>query len=173
MHSTHNGAKVSERRRGAEAAAIYSLRFSPSGAMVACTSDKGSLHIFDVVNSKRPRSATPRPHSPGAGTSGSQADGKNRWGILSNIPLGIFKDVYSFTSTKFELGDESAPSNPLGDGIVLGTSKPIKGVIGWIDEQSLLVVGAGTDARWEKFVITETEEGRVIVREGWKRYLGR
>ncbi len=106
-------------------------------------------------------------------SSNSHADAKNRWGFLSNIPFGPFQDVYSFASTKFELGDERLSSSLPSDSAVLGTSKPMKGVIGWIDEHSLLVVGAGTDARWEKFVVTGNEEGRFVAREGWKRYLGR
>ena len=170
VFSTHNGAKIAERRRGAETATIYSLRFSPSGALIACTSDKGSLHIFDVAN---PRLSSGRPHSPGMGGGSSPADAKNRWGLLSNLPFGLFQDVYSFASTKFELGDDRASSYPVGDSAVLGTSKPIKGVIGWIDERSLLVIGAGTAARWERFILGENEEGRFLMREGWKRYLGR
>lgn len=73
----------------------------------------------------------------------------------------------------------------------LGTARPPKGVIGWLTEESLLVIGGGSDARWEKFVIVQEAQGggpvhgyggpqqvdggggkRVCVREGWKRYLG-
>lgn len=50
---------------------------------------------------------------------------------------------------------------------------PMKGVIGWIDEETLLVVRAGKDARWEKFIVGEAEDGRYVAREGWKRYIGR
>ncbi|RYP75136.1 hypothetical protein DL771_002597 [Monosporascus sp. 5C6A] len=128
IFSTNSGAKIAERRRGAEAATVYSMRFSPSGALLACTSDRGSLHIFDVPSSRRPPSANLQPHSPGPGAPGSSsnspADAKNKWGILSNIPFGPFQDVYSFASTKFELGDEPVLS---GDNSVLGASKPMKG----------------------------------------------
>ncbi|KAI0008282.1 WD40-repeat-containing domain protein [Xylariaceae sp. FL0662B] len=185
IFSTSSCAKIAERRRGTEFATVYSLRFSPSGNMLACTSDKGSLHIFDVPNPRRPPSSTAHrptpPHSPGlpgssSGGSSSNAEAKNKWGFLSNIPFGPFSDVYSFTSAPFETGDEPLlPSNPrhLGDSPVLGTSRPIKGVVGWVNERSLVVVGAGQNARWEKFVLQEGEDGRlVVVREGWKRYLG-
>lgn len=197
IFTTSSCAKVAERRRGSEFAAIYSLRFSPSGRMLACTSAKGSLHIFDVPGPGRKTSGSSNghgpsspgsgggqnraasPHSPGAavGASGSTpTDATNKWGFLSNIPWGPFSDVYSFTSTRFEVGDETAAS--AADGVadaaaVLGTTRPIKGVIGWIDEESLLVVGAGRDARWEKFVLIDGDEGnKIVVREGWKRYLG-
>jgi hypothetical protein len=86
----------------------------------------------------------------------------------------MFSDVYSFTSAPFEAGEEPLIGGlPMTESTTLGTSKPPKGVIGWLDESTLLVIGAGKDARWEKFVIQEGADGRrVVVREGWKRYLG-
>lgn len=77
----------------------------------------------------------------------------------------------------------------------LGTARPPKGIIGWISEDTLVVVGGGQDARWEKFVVLhetahqpqqqqhgygtahggQQQDGgtrRVCVREGWRRYLG-
>jgi hypothetical protein len=53
------------------------------------------------------------------------------------------------------------------------TFRPPKGIIGWTSDHSLVVIGAGRDGRWEKFVIAEGEDGRrYCVRDGWKRYLG-
>ncbi|KAI2614999.1 WD40 repeat-like protein [Hypoxylon sp. NC1633] len=174
IFSTSSCAKLAERRRGSEFATIYSLRFSPSGSMLACTSDKGSLHIFDVPNPRKPRPGSPATGSGGGNSTGSEA--KNKWGFLSNIPFGPFSDVYSFTSTSFETGEEPllpSSSRHRGDVPVLGTSRPVKGVIGWTDETTLVVIGAGQDARWEKFVLKEGCDGRsVVVREGWKKYLG-
>ncbi|KAI0897472.1 WD40 repeat-like protein [Annulohypoxylon nitens] len=173
IFSTNSCAKLAERRRGSEFATIYSLRFSPSGNMLACTSDKGSLHIFDVPN---PRKARPSSPAPSIGGGSSNAEATNKWGFLSNIPFGPFSDVYSFTSAPFETGEEPLLPSPAraaerGDNTVLGTSRPMKGVIGWIGDRSLVVVGAGQDARWEKFVLKEEEGRTVVYREGWKRYL--
>jgi len=104
----------------------------------------------------------------------SDSDTSQKWGILGKIPLlpRVFSDVYSFASAHFEIGDEPSPgsSTPLnGD----PTVRPPKGIIGWTSDQSLIVVGAGRDGRWEKFVIAEGEDGRrYCVRDGWKRYLG-
>ncbi|KAI0837908.1 WD40 repeat-like protein [Hypoxylon sp. FL0890] len=172
IFSTSSCAKLGERRRGTEFATVYSLRFSPSGNMLACTSDKGSLHIFDVPN---PRKARPVSPVPGAGGS-SNAEATNKWGILSNLPFGPFSDVYSFASTSFETGEEPLLPSPAraierGDNTVLGTSRPMKGVVGWPDETTVIVVGAGIDARWEKFVLKEEDGRTVIFREGWKKYL--
>lgn len=76
---------------------------------------------------------------------------------------------------------------PMTGSTTLGTARPPKGVIGWLTEESLLVIGGGSDAKWEKFVIMHEAQGhvyggpqqldggggkRVCAREGWKRYLG-
>ncbi|KAL2183610.1 YVTN repeat-like/Quino protein amine dehydrogenase [Thermothelomyces heterothallicus CBS 203.75] len=161
VFATSNCARLVELRRGIDPATIFSLAFNPSGTMLACTSDKSTLHIFDTPHPKRP---------------------SRHWGILAKIPMmpRMFSDVYSFASAPFEVDDEgdgTAGSGllgglPVSESTTLGTSKPPKGVIGWIGENTLLVVGAGRDAKWEKFVVQEGPDGRRrCVREGWKRYL--
>lgn len=167
MFATSNCARVAELRRGIDSATIYSLGFSPSGTMLACTSDKATLHIFDVPHPKRPLLGV-----------ADNGDGKGKWGLLAKIPMlpRAFSDVYSFASAPFEVDDGAVaggPAMPASDSSdKLGTSRPQKGQIGWIAEDSLLVIGAGRDARWEKFVVTENEGRRCCTREGWKRYMG-
>lgn len=172
VYSTSNCARIAELRRGVDPASIFSLGFSPSGTLLACTSDKSTLHIFDVPHPRRPSSQRSQ-HFGGSG--GGDVD-QGKWGILSRIPLmpRVFSDTYSFASAPFEAGDEAAIGGiPFSEGTVLGTTKPAKGVIGWISDDSLAVIGAGQDARWEKFVIVNGEDGkRHCAREGWKRYLG-
>ena len=122
-----------------------------------------------------------RPHrgSNSSSTFGGTEEGnKQKWGILGKIPLlpRVFSDVYSFASTHFEIDD--APQTDLGEvaampipGIPGG--KPRKGIIGWKDEFTILVIGAGRDGRWEKFILAEGDDGRRhLIRSGWKRYLG-
>ncbi len=150
--------------------------------MLACTSDKSTLHIFDVPHPKKPVRQPPSPRSPQFGTPPSSSagaasdDGRGKWGILGKLPQmpRMFSDVYSFASAPFEAGDEPlAAGAPISESTTLGTSRPAKGIIGWADEDSLLVVGAGQDARWEKFIVGEGDDGRrFCVREGWKRYVG-
>jgi WD40 repeat protein len=157
--------KVTEFRRGVDPAAILSLAFSPNRQLLAATSDKSTLHIFDLV-----RAATPEP------------DPKtHKWGVLSKVPLlpRPFSDRYASATIKFELGDEpihvSASKSPtIEDKIRAGIpgGSPTKGLVGWLDDNTLVIVGAGHDARWEKFVVSTDETGhRVIGREGWKQYL--
>ncbi|KAK3396246.1 WD40-repeat-containing domain protein [Sordaria brevicollis] len=49
VHATSTGAKLLELRRGLDKAVIFSLAFSPSGRYLACTSDKSTLHVFNVL----------------------------------------------------------------------------------------------------------------------------
>lgn len=92
----------------------------------------------------------------------------------------IFSDNYSFATAHFEIGEEPLPTgiNPSKSSTwtapipgVPGGRSP-KGVIGWLSDQTLVVLGAGQDARWEKFALTVAQDGRrIVVREGWRKYL--
>ncbi|KAL4872442.1 hypothetical protein BDV12DRAFT_143367 [Aspergillus spectabilis] len=167
IFATSNCAKMAELRRGVDHAVIFSLAISPSNNLLAVTSDKSTLHVFDLPH---PRNV-PYRNQPAS----SSEEGLNKkWGILGRIPLlpRVFSDVYSFASAHFEIGDEGPGAKyipPLGTAL----GRPLKGVIGWSDDNTILVVSSGKDGRWEKFVLREGEEGRrYCIREGWKRFLG-
>ncbi|KAL1860090.1 Phosphatidylinositol 3,5-bisphosphate-binding protein [Paecilomyces lecythidis] len=169
VFSTSNCAKIAELRRGVDHAIIFSLAISPSNTLLAVTSDKSTLHIFDLPH---PRQMSRRSQSP---SSPSEDGGNLKWGILGKIPLlpRVFSDIYSFTSAHFEIGDEAPPGShyvpPLGASFGLLN----KGMIGWTNDHTILVIGAGREGRWEKFILREGEDGkRYCTREGWKRYLG-
>jgi WD40 repeat protein len=160
-------AKIVEYRRGVDPAVVFSLAFSPNGMILAATSDKSTLHIFDLPGPAAAQVADPDPKT-------------HKWGVLSKIPLlpRQFSDTYSSASIHFEIGDEpnSGPTSrsaTLNAGIPgVPGGRPTKGLIGWLDDNTLLVVGAGQDARWEKFIVGQDSAGnRVIWREGWKKYL--
>ncbi|KAJ5104906.1 phosphatidylinositol 3,5-bisphosphate-binding protein [Penicillium alfredii] len=166
--ATGNCTKMAELRRGVDHAVIFSLSFSPSNSLLAVTSDKSTLHIFDL----------PHPHHVGRSqspASGSEEATNQKWGILGKIPLlpRVFSDVYSFANAHFEMGDEIAPGSPYLPPLRSSLGRPPKGVIGWLDDQTLLVIGSGREGRWEKFVLRDGDDGkRHCLREGWKRYLG-
>jgi WD40 repeat protein len=46
--STSSQSRVAEFRRGLEESAIFSLAFSPKGDLLALTSGKGTIHIFEL-----------------------------------------------------------------------------------------------------------------------------
>ena len=285
-----DGAKICEFRRGVDRAIIFSLAFSPSGSHIAATSDKSTLHIFDMPRRQNEEEATDntklrhstsksigvssskagkRPpvsttarnervgnslstrskHSPvgtpPAGTSrltlsptkgspllspatdghsdrvsitpseavshrGStdpywndllrQQRGNRRtsstinaspdiisdadvadynpsrkYGTLADIPYAprFLTDTYSSLSCRFEIGDES-PHVSRGTNLQerYAQARPAKGRISWIDDDELVVVGAGKDARWEKFRIGYDQDGRrAIAKMGWKHYM--
>lgn len=182
VFATSNCARIAELRRGVDHATIFSLSIAPSGQLLAVTSDKSTLHIFDIPHpSKPPRTETPTLNrrlttmGSGGGSPGpSDVDTSQKWGILGRIPLlpRVFSDVYSFASAHFEIGDEPlyGSSTPLNSEAAF---RPPKGILGWTSDHSIIVIGAGRDGRWEKFVIAEGEDGRrYCVRDGWKRYLG-
>jgi hypothetical protein len=159
--------KLVEFRRGVDDAAIFSLAFSPNGTILAVTSDKSTLHLFDIPRS--PSQSKPDPK-------------KHKWGSLSLAgPLlpRQFSDIYSFTSAKFEMGDEPSGWGPHSRSATFNAGIPgvpggraTKGLIGWLDDNTLLVIGAGQDARWEKFIVGADQTGkRLVYRQGWRHYL--
>jgi len=185
VFSTGNCAKIGELRRGVDHAFVYSIAISPNSTLLAVTSDKSTLHIFDLpsmmTHSRTGSMTSNRPHrdSNSSSTTGNFEEGNNqKWGILGRIPLmpRVFSDIYSVTSAHFEIDD--APQTDLGKTAIMPIpgipgGKPRKGVIGWKDDYTLLVIGAGRDGRWEKFILGEGADGRKhLVRNGWKRYLG-
>lgn len=81
--------------------------------------------------------------------------------------------MYSFASAHFEMGDDATQGPnyvaPLGN----ISARPIKGLLGWIDDDTIIVNSSGKVGRWERFYMRKDEEGkRYCARDGWKRYLG-
>lgn len=312
--STAMEARLFEFRRGLENAIIFSISFSPSGASMAVTSDKSSLHIFEierqqrdakvnkpsrsqssskpvtVPSKRRPLSGTSAasgsPNYPTYGDSPSTSSAEKKklgtsptdhtsrtpsdfsntytpspsnradtnWNDLarqqpqpslrrpsvhsntssspdvitsadlegynsaqryssltSYLPYTpqILKDTYSVCHCPFEMGNEphsfinsdrtsktkitseeragadtASSVSSISSGSTIRASdsvkasawwpggRPPKGKIAWIDEESLVVVGGGADARWEIFVIGHTSDGkRGIERRGFRRIL--
>ncbi len=184
IFSANNCSRIAELRRGVDHATIFSLKVSPHNRLLAVTSDKATLHIFDLPPTAAASSSSTRSFGLSSISSLSASDGglpNQKWGIVGRIPFlpRVFSDIYSFASAPFELGDDPAPGGAGASGSnatpIPGVpgGRPAKGTVGWLDETTLLVVGAGRNGRWEKFVLGTGEEGRrFCVRQGWKRYLG-
>lgn len=49
IFETEEGAPLQEVRRGSDKAEIYSITFDKSSRWIACSSDKGTIHIFTVA----------------------------------------------------------------------------------------------------------------------------
>ena len=192
VFSTENCAKLAELRRGVDPAFVFSIAISPDSNTLAVTSDKSTLHVFDLtqipgrplpslVIGSRSNASVPQNMNSTADDEAPQ----NKWGFFSKIPLlpRIFSDTYSFSSAHFEMGDEGTPS---GSNLTylpaLGSlpTRPMKGILGWKDNNTILVIGTGRDSRWERFrigdrVIMQGQEEilkKEVWKDGWKRYLG-
>ncbi|KAI4233398.1 MAG: hypothetical protein LQ352_008258, partial [Teloschistes flavicans] len=145
IFSTTNCARISELRRGVDPAHIFSLAICPSSSLLAVTSDKATLHIFDLPHAS-PSSASSssnarnqhlaaaaaarhssRSSSPSTAISSSSSNNKNsnsenntqKYGLLSRLPLlpRLFSDTYSFASAPIAIDDD--PHSTLS-----GTAKP-------------------------------------------------
>ncbi|KAL5417333.1 hypothetical protein PMIN04_007788 [Paraphaeosphaeria minitans] len=167
LYAVESGTKLGEFRRGIDEAAVFSIAFSPCDSMLAVTSDKSTVHVFDLPN--------------GVQTTTHIDPKKHKYGIFSKIPFlpGPLSDTYSSASTRFEMGDEmggwSLQSKAATKEVLSKFSPervPTKGLLGWISNNEFLIIGAGQDARWEKFeVIVDEANNKYIQRKAWKRYL--
>ena len=163
--------KLHELRRGVDPAVILGLAFSPSGTTVAVSSDKGTLHVFDLETTAQRGNVSPDRNN-------SQST-DHKWKMLAKLPLlpRQFSDTYSNCSTPFSLGDDYTASHSNASTVASALQgvpggRPTKGLLGWLDESTVICIGAGQDARWEKFVVGYDQEGkRAVWREGWRRYL--
>ncbi|MBE7181296.1 MAG: hypothetical protein INR71_08820 [Terriglobus roseus] len=223
VFSTLTNAKVAEFRRGIDAAIIFGLDFSPSSARLAATSDKGTLHIFELPatsGSSRPASSAASPANHRRSTSAasthrddwesvaSTAAPEPKWGALAAVPIAprIFRDKYSSASCAFDLGDEPddwqagsvgilvhMPPTSTEDSTEMSATasrlshassgrrwntavpgwpggRPPKGVVGWLSEEEIIVLGAGQSATWQSFIVQKNTDGRLLcVRRGWRR----
>lgn len=202
--STATNARVAELRRGVDQVTIYSLGFNPSNTMVACTSDKGTLHVFDVpqgdVGPEAAMTSTvnpapsdagewtyedsdvasyngdPRGESAGGEGASGSGSGTGRWGMLGKIPFmpRYFRDTVSFASAEFSVDDKPGPERQreAEEAASMQWSRLPRGILGWTSDDTVVVLGAGTDAKYERFVISVGNDGRrVCVREAWANYM--
>ncbi|KAF3935997.1 hypothetical protein ABW20_dc0108413 [Dactylellina cionopaga] len=156
IFSTSSSAIVTELRRGIDKALIYSMTFSPSSKRLAVTSDKGTLHIFDVLPSAAPEPQE-RPSSRGseAAAATTHTESNKRFSLLGKIPLlpKYFSSEWSFAQAKVE-----------------GTGR---NSVGWTNEDTITVTST-EDCKWEKFVIlnaSHTESGKACEREAWRNFV--
>ena len=159
MYSTITSSKVAELRRGLDHATIFSVAISPSSRRLAVTSDKSTIHVFDLPPTAPPSAAANLSLAADSSASvGTPPGGDNKkWSFLSKIPLlpKYFSSEWSFAHASFEGGG--------------------RGCLGWTDEDTVVLVSSGEDqqAKWEKFVLVDGEmQGTLeLQREGWRRYL--
>lgn len=161
VYSAQTCSLIAELRRGIDKAIIYSLSISPSSQRLAVTSDKNTLHIYEL-----PSHGRHAPQPPGSWPSSSMSSGpvngeNKRWSLLGKLPLvpKYFSSEWSAAHAEFEGGGAA--------------------IAGWVGEDAVVVVSIGGgktghgEPRWEKFVLVESMGGAGMecLREGWRRYL--
>ena len=84
LWNPNDGSALRELRRGSDRADVYCLTFSPKNTYLACTSDKGTAHIFSLAEKdllQNPRDSPRLPSNSGSGSSvgrgGSPVEGEN------------------------------------------------------------------------------------------------
>jgi len=85
IFDTYSGELLQELRRGMDRAEIYSLAFNASSTFVACSSCKGTVHIFALGADGGMNSSS---GSGGGGGGGGRQGGVVRSGSLDNVGVG-------------------------------------------------------------------------------------
>lgn len=85
----------------------------------------------------------------------------------------MLTDNYSIASTQFDAGSDA---KSLREGIDRGDTSSDrtnrKGVVGWLDDSTIAIISAGADARYERYALHDSGQGRAsCVREGWSKFL--
>ena len=92
VFDTHTGAQLRELRRGVDRAAVYSIAFDAEAKFLACSSDKGTVHIFSlgdgggarrVDGDPAPRAAPPAPPA------GAPANARSNLSFLRRVIPGL------------------------------------------------------------------------------------
>lgn len=182
VFSTASCTRLGELRRGIDRAVIFDVAISPDKSMLAVTSDKSTLHIFDMPPASMANPDGSSARNPSSTTHTDDEGGASqKWGLMGKIPFlpRVFSDEYSFASAPFETSDDANPESSLSGNFQyrpipgLPGGKAMKGHVGWVDDTIVLVLGAGRDGRWERYELGTADDGRrYCVRKGWRRYLG-
>ena len=89
VFDTHSAAMLHELRRGADRAEIYSIAFDRSANLLACSSDKGTVHIFSLrAEGEGPPPSEAGPEGPGSSPREPEAEAKED-GAQRNATSGL------------------------------------------------------------------------------------
>ena len=99
VFDTQSGQLVNELRRGAERAIIHCVTFNPTSTFLACSSDKGTVHVFSLGKSASGSSRDAAGSSDAASGSGAKPPERNEKSSLSfmkNLLPKYFASQWSF-----------------------------------------------------------------------------
>jgi WD40 repeat protein len=128
VFATEDGKLLQELRRGADKADIHCIAFDKTSHWLACTSDKGTVHVFSLAAAcKATFKAAPAPDSPGAKPPAAGAPGS---GEVKN-PTSVFKfmkGIFSYFSSEWSFAQFRIPDShsvvafgPEDQNVIIGT----------------------------------------------------
>jgi hypothetical protein len=107
VFSTDGGKLLSELRRGADKADINSISFDKTDHWLACTSDKGTVHIFSLFEAVKGVAGSPQADKPKEGTpKESKAEVKNPTSVFK-----FMKGMFSYFSSEWSFAQFRVPDN--------------------------------------------------------------
>ena len=92
VFDTHTGAQLRELRRGVDRAAVYSIAFDAEAKFLACSSDKGTVHIFSLGDGGGARrvDGDPAPRAaPSAPPADAPANARSNLSFLRRVIPGL------------------------------------------------------------------------------------
>jgi WD40 repeat protein len=95
VFNTVNGTPLYELRRGSDRALIHSIAFDQSNKFLACSSDKGTVHVFSLDGSFAGTSEESSSSS-GPGESRPEIKSGSALGFMSGLIPKYFSSVWSF-----------------------------------------------------------------------------
>ncbi|KAF2721107.1 WD40 repeat-like protein [Polychaeton citri CBS 116435] len=112
VFETNRGDQVAEFRRGVDKAIIFSLAISHSNRWLACTSDKGTLHLFDLAPSPPgDAESTARAHTRNKGSRGSQSYATHRLSVGGATDIDSLSGASNARSSPVSLASVPHSSN--------------------------------------------------------------
>lgn len=124
VYDTSSGDQLQELRRGADKARIYSISFNAPSTLVACSSDKGTIHVFKVaggdegagaagaggsaaVKAAATRSAREAPKAKGKGGGAGAGEEKDNATSSLSFMKGILPKYFSseWSFAQFRVGE--------------------------------------------------------------------
>ncbi|EGP89137.1 uncharacterized protein MYCGRDRAFT_70550 [Zymoseptoria tritici IPO323] len=178
--------QIAEFRRGLDHAIIYDLAFSPGNRWLASTSDKGTLHVFDL----RPSDTQNAPFASRL-LSDSRSAASHSFHLGSD-PAHWQTGRPEYSWTVLPSGGRKRVRNEVQPRPGEPSGRAVKGVLtfmpaGWngdgvgdASEESvkMVVIGGGVEGRWEEFQLRGGETGGglhgwILERRGFRRFLTR
>jgi WD40 repeat protein len=105
VFATDDGKLLAELRRGADKADIQSISFDKTGAWLACTSDKGTVHVFSLTGAvSKVAGSSPKAEAPSK--EDKKAEAKNPTSVFK-----FMKGMFSYFNSEWSFAQFRIPDS--------------------------------------------------------------